>query len=510
MRKKDWFRPKSYIHIGLPLTYSDRSWVSKYVKNETKIAQHAFLPFIYRKVIKRKFRRTVNKDGSRSKNRVKGSKRRDIYYAAHLDSQIYSYYAKLLMKRYEAMLKNLMIEDCVTAYRRIPVVSSSNKSRNKCNIDFAKEVFDFISSSNYQKLIAISFDIKSFFDSLNHKKLKKAWYNLLGSNNHLNDDHYNLFKSLTEFSYVNENQLFNEFKDEIIVETKSGKRTKKRIKRKKFLLSSGAIAFCKKNQFKSRVRDRGLVKESKYINDSFPKERVKRKKGIPQGTPLSAVLANIYMLKFDKTINKEVRKVGGLYRRYSDDMVIVCEEKDAKKLKELVQKEIKKSLLDIQDKKTSYFRFEKNNDHYTCKEWISETKTWYSNTNFEYLGFEFDGKRTLLKSASISKYYRKLKRNVRRSAFFAEHGKNDDDHIYRKKLYKRFSHLGAGRRLIYKRSPKQSDEWIKSHKYDWGNFITYVKLAADIMDEPAILNQLQNHWKLLNEEINKLEPVSEK
>ena len=46
--------------------------------------------------------------------------------------------------------------------------------------------------------------------------------------------------------------------------------------------------------------------------------------GIPQGSPISAVLANIYMLDFDYEINKYLESIGGIYRRYSDDMVAIC------------------------------------------------------------------------------------------------------------------------------------------------------------------------------------------
>lgn len=508
MNRKDWFRPKRYPHIGLPLSYSDRNWVAAYVKDKGKIAQHAFLPFIYRCVKKRRFRKQINEDGSRTQKRVKSTKKRHIYYASHLDSQIYSYYAKILREKYDAKLKRLGINDCVTAYRRLPVNPKKENGRNKCNIDFAKEVFDFISNSNEDELIAITLDISSFFDSLNHKYLKKKWYSLLKSNS-LPKDHYNIYKSLIWFSYVNENQLFNEFKDEIIVETKGGKQTKKEIKRRKHLISSRAIAFCRKKQFPTHVRGNGLVKESKYINYQSDNTKSElREKGIPQGTPLSAVLANLYMLDFDKKIYDTVKKAGGLYRRYSDDMVIICKNKDANKLKKLVLNEVKKVSLEIKEEKTKTFRLIRKDDHYSCQEWMPKTETWYPHTNFKYLGFEFDGRRVLLKSSSIAKYYRKMKHSVRRGAFFAKHGSNDDTHIYRKKLYKQFTHIGAERRCIYKRDPDQSDKWIKTYKYNWGNFITYVELASKIMDEPAISRQLKNHWEILNEEIRVQEPKS--
>lgn len=49
--------------------------------------------------------------------------------------------------------------------------------------------------------------------------------------------------------------------------------------------------------------------------------------GIPQGTAVSAVLANVYMIDFDEWLAKLCEKEGGLYRRYSDDFIIVLPQK---------------------------------------------------------------------------------------------------------------------------------------------------------------------------------------
>ncbi|WP_449400480.1 reverse transcriptase domain-containing protein [Chryseobacterium wanjuense] len=70
--------------------------------------------------------------------------------------------------------------------------------------------------------------------------------------------------------------------------------------------------------------------------------------GIPQGLPLSAVLANIYLLDFDRNIIKEiVRKYRGYYRRYSDDLLIICSSDDVDNIKQFVLTEILKYGLKI-------------------------------------------------------------------------------------------------------------------------------------------------------------------
>ena len=219
MVKKDWFRVKKYPHIGLPIIPKDRKWVDSFVKNPNAIAVYGFYPFIHRKISVRKFRKSISETGTRSKLRTSDKKAREIYYANHLDSNIYSYYSQLLNKRYETKLIEKELQDCVIAYRRIQLISTKEK-RNKSNVDFASEGFQHIKKRPQDEIVAITFDIKSFFDNLDHKLLKKAWCNVLNLKT-LEKDHYNIYKNITNFSYIEEKRLFNEFKDSIIVETKS-------------------------------------------------------------------------------------------------------------------------------------------------------------------------------------------------------------------------------------------------------------------------------------------------
>ena len=45
--------------------------------------------------------------------------------------------------------------------------------------------------------------------------------------------------------------------------------------------------------------------------------------GIPQGSPISGTLANIYMLEIDKIIAEYIDNLNGYYIRYSDDFIII-------------------------------------------------------------------------------------------------------------------------------------------------------------------------------------------
>lgn len=88
---------------------------------------------------------------------------RDIYYANHFDANIFSYYSFLLSEKYEQILARKNLKDVVTAYRKIPLKESKDKP-NKCNIDFANDIFNYIrQNSIHGELIAITFDIKGIF-----------------------------------------------------------------------------------------------------------------------------------------------------------------------------------------------------------------------------------------------------------------------------------------------------------------------------------------------------------
>lgn len=517
--KKDWFSLKGYPHIGFPMEYNDINIVKSYILNPTNISKHAFLPLIHRKTTKRKFRKEYSKESglllNDGKRVLMKSKERELYYSTDIDANIYSYYAHLLSLKYEVILKERNLIDIASAYRRIPLDSQDEDSRNKCNVDFADEVFTYIIDHKEDDLVAIAFDISSFFDNLDHKLLKRVWCEVLGTKC-LSDDHYKVFKGITNYSFVEESDLFKEFKDDIFVKRYSDDKRKKLIKRRisikrsKYLKNQKAVAYCSRKDFKKRILGNITIKTNN--KKRIVGQRGKYKfSGIPQGSPISAVLANVYMLNFDTDVNAEIDSLGGIYRRYSDDMIVVCSRQHKDSVINLFKQEISKYLLDIKDEKTQVFHFINSKQKLVCYEEVMNEKKGIGyctpNTNFAYLGFEFDGEFAKLKSVSLSQHNRKMKRSVRRCGFYASHSeyKAGEGKMFIRRLYKRFSHLGATRRMKYVRDKSNQSLFHKSNKHDWGNYLTYTNMAARNMKCPNVIsNQVKRQWRYLNEEIEKI------
>ena len=122
------------------------------------------------------------------------------------------------------------------------------------------------------------------------------------------------------------------------------------------------------------------------------------------------------MLDFDARIYDEVSNPSknAYYQRYSDDIIIVCDQKDEEFFYNLLQTEIEqKAYLEIQASKTNIYRYELGkNDNLIGG--IVKDDVIHTNKQLEYLGFAFDGNKVRAKTSGFSKFYRNMKRSFRR------------------------------------------------------------------------------------------------
>lgn len=491
-KEKDWFKDRGYPHFSNKTPLSVRKNIQYYVSNPKKVSRHSFLPLIYKEIKQRRYKASnFNGEIKRSHKKVENgkivsnSKIRKILYATHIDAHIYSYYAQqIITPKYERYLSdNNILSDSITAYRQL---ETEDKVKFKNNVHFAKDVFDEIKKR--ENCVALVLDIENFFPTLNHKKLKLAWAKLLGTKS-LPKDHYNLFKAITKFSYV-------KLKD---LKTKNGHFDEKELSRLKKL---------GKHTFFDSIKD--LIDSEIIIHKNQVKKDGKLI-GIPQGLPISALLANIYMLSFDEAIiEKLTLKHNVFYRRYSDDIVVLCKKDQISMIEKIVEEEIDKINLKVSFEKTekSLFKIENNR----LQSYKIDGEKLIKNIPLNYLGFEFYGYQTLIKSKNLAKFYREMKNTVKRKHKRVEHIKEkyllDEASLFKRKIYRLYSFKGAKSRLI----PSKRTVFIKGKAVTTpferkfrGNYLRYAYRAADDLDAPEIKRQLKNHWKILQNTLRKYE-----
>lgn len=435
---------RKYPHFDPKINFNRNiAFFKSYFSKKENVEKHSFYPFIRMEIETPRFKKTGNYDKKGKPIRKITVKKRPLAYAAHFDAFIYSFYSTLLTNQYEKKIKKWGIYNNVLAYLE----------KDASNIEFAHEIFEYIKSKG--ESVALAFDVSGFFDGLDHMHLKKMWGCVIETKV-LPNDHFKIFKSLTNYAFVNRTDLEKEFPHLTI-----NKKRKKPIRK-----------ICEPIEFREKVRKNGLIRTNPFKIELEESKRFGQKCGIPQGSPISACLSNIYMIKFDIRTKLKIDELGGIYRRYCDDIIIVVDAKDVDIARKFILDEIKRYHLEINDSKTEVTFFK--NDVKGEMRAFNEKKEYH---NLQYLGFEFNGKNTYIRSSSMSRYFKRLTSRIREN-LKAAYGKNAvGDSDFRKKLYNRYTNKGER------------------------NFISYAERAAKHMESKTIQKQYKNSMKKVKDRL---------
>lgn len=470
---------KSYKHFDNKFNFKASGHLIKNMVSDSrleKVACHSFLPHIkiLTKTPRFKFDENLSIYGLETKIRP-------ISYASHFDSYLYSFYAYSLTKEYEKHIKKEGFDNTVLAYR--------SDLNGDCNIQFAKKAFDAIKQMTkvHNKCISIALDIKGYFDNIDHILLKEKWCKIINQTE-LPKDQYQLFKSVTKYSYVNKRSILKHFKITLDKE--------KRLDNLLSLIPDTSSNSTFNEKF-------NLLRGEKLIIKNKPKVEKNGEishKGIPQGSAMSAVLSNIYLIDFDKWLTVLSNHMGFHYFRYCDDLLIVCKSDQASYLIQQIMEEIKLHYkLHIQEKKTEIIEFRKNScgqirsfnikDKLAPRSPVPKEERFYK--NLQYLGFEFNGQNIYIRPGSLSRYFRKAKGKITKTIMMSYGKKTREDTVLKKQLYLKYTHFGKTNFIKYAQNASKKEYTNSSGILRQG------------LDSVSIRRQLASHFSIIEKDLKK-------
>ena len=377
---KRFIGERGYPHLDGKLFYprignnvEQAAWLKEVVTQDDKLNSHAFLPFVRSDQRQRRFREPPHDYvyssacGDRDQKKFPYLKSRPIMYASHRDACIFSIYSYCLEAEYEKVLVSRGLQDCVIAYRSID---------GKNNVDFARYAFEEMSKR--EEYDCMMLDVKGFFDNLDHKLLWSVLDGVLPGGFKANPDQQLIFERITAYRSLNSYEAIRVLKAQ---------------KRKYLFRDKGCFRLCSMQDYNT------LLKKSVKQN--------KTGRGIPQGSPISGVLANMYLVEFDETIKDlVVDKHDGIYQRYSDDILIICPTGTSKEVYEEIQRLLSQVKLKLGVDKTEAFR--KHAEEKRLENITGEVEPKGNTTRKEaqYLGFHFNGETISFRPSTLSKHIR--------------------------------------------------------------------------------------------------------
>lgn len=343
--------------------------LNKYLDSPELVSSHQFMPVVLRNKTMMKMHYDSDKNCLVFRKKI-----RPLVEVAHADSLIFSLYATRLNQAYEERVSVLGLSSVATAYRR----------GRGSNIEASKEVIDSIYES--QRCWIIKSDFVGFFDHLNHRMIKQRVLELVGGQDgQLSSDWYSVIRALTKYRHVSADEI-----------------------------PSDMLKFSRTHhRYVNRIRDLDRAISTGKITISKPHEL-----GIPQGTSMSAAIANAYMLPFDMALDTVAKSFGGIYRRYSDDFVVLLPKALSLKTVQSVVCDIRMfakrlASLELETKKTKVMCYSREKQ--SIQKVNEESKM--KDSVFDYLGFVFDGRQVTIRAKGLFKFSHKSKHAVRQTAY---------------------------------------------------------------------------------------------
>ncbi|SFJ23208.1 reverse transcriptase domain-containing protein [Albimonas pacifica] len=384
---------KQYPHFDAPLSLRE---IRRLVTSPERVAKNTFYPFF---LFEESWQPYRNTDAGRPEK-----KRRPIRYGARRDAYIFAFYRRKLARLYETRLREEGIAECPIAYRQ---VLKKDSGGGKCNIDFAKDAFDEI--DRLGDCVAVALDIRKYFDRIDHAHIKRVWCSLLGVEA-LPADHYAVFKNITKYRFVDQRSVYRRL-GYFGLRERDGKLVEG------FLRPFRDVPkqLCSSAEFRAKICGGDAACGASLVRkNELPY-------GVPQGAPISDLIANFYLLDFDKVMARYARDRGGRYMRYSDDILLILPggASEAKGAIAFAVGEMPRhgSALAINEAKTCVAQFVRTPDGLQFQH-LAQHPDEAAKNGFEYLGFRYDGCQVFVRDSTMSRFYGKVavaaKRDARR------------------------------------------------------------------------------------------------
>ncbi len=181
----------------------------------------------------------------------------------------------------------------------------------------------------------------------------KPWCDLLGVDK-LPPDHYAVFKNITKYRFVDQRSVYKRLGYIGLIQR--GKHT---IEGFKVPYRNMPKQLCLPEDFRAKICGGDSTLPSLVQKNVLPH-------GVPQGAPISDLIANFYLIDFDVKLDQYARARGGRYMRYSDDILLIVpgDEEDARAAEHFTTNEIRNhgEALKIKAAKTCVVKFTRSDE----------------------------------------------------------------------------------------------------------------------------------------------------